>query len=225
MQEKDGKICSSFNDIIKATSEYYTEKINSHGASNLGVDWNSEASQRLRYDQLSKILPLNGQPFSVCDYGCGYGYYRKYLDEHKFQARYIGIDISQAMIDEACRIYKNRPDASFLLSSDIPEQVDFAVASGIFNVKNETPISTWEKYVFRIIDELNAKTRYGFSFNCLTKYSDADHMKDYLYYPDPCLYFDYCKRNFSRNVALLHDYELYEFTILVRKQPAAGERS
>jgi hypothetical protein len=26
-----------------------------------------------------------------------------------------------------------------------------------------------------------------------------------------------CKRRFSRNVALLHDYDLYEFTVLVRK--------
>jgi len=29
--------------------------------------------------------------------------------------------------------------------------------------------------------------------------------------------FDYCKRTYSRDVALLHDYGLYEFTILVRK--------
>jgi hypothetical protein len=31
--------------------------------------------------------------------------------------------------------------------------------------------------------------------------------------------FDLCKRRYSRNVALLHDYEIYEFTILVRKAP------
>ena len=30
-------------------------------------------------------------------------------------------------------------------------------------------------------------------------------------------FFDFCKRNFSRNVALLHDYGLYDFTIIVRK--------
>ena len=38
-----------------------------------------------------------------------------------------------------------------------------------------------------------------------------------LYYADPCALFDYCKRSFSRNVALLHDYEIYDFTLLVRK--------
>ncbi|MFX7953370.1 class I SAM-dependent methyltransferase, partial [Acinetobacter baumannii] len=57
----------------------------------------------------------------------------------------------------------------------------------------------------------------GFSFNCLTSYSDEDRKRDYLYYADPCQLFDLCKRRYSRQVALLHDYGLYEFTILVRK--------
>jgi hypothetical protein len=37
--------------------------------------------------------------------------------------------------------------------------------------------------------------------------------------------FDLCKRRHSRNVALLHDYGLYAFTVLVRKDvamPSAG---
>jgi len=44
-------------------------------------------------------------------------------------------------------------------------------------------------------------------------------MRDYLYYGDPCFYFDLCKRSYSRQVALMHDYGLYEFTLLVRKAP------
>jgi len=39
-----------------------------------------------------------------------------------------------------------------------------------------------------------------------------------LYYADPGFFFDYCKTHFAKNVALLHDYGLYDFTILVRKQ-------
>jgi hypothetical protein len=42
-------------------------------------------------------------------------------------------------------------------------------------------------------------------------------MQKHLYYADPCAIFDLCKRRYSRNVALLHDYGLYEFTIVVRK--------
>lgn len=77
----------------------------------------------------------------------------------------------------------------------------------------------WWTYLKDILDALDGCSRHGFAFNCLTSYSDIDKMRDYLYYADPCAVFDYCKRHYSRNVALLHDYQLYEFTILVRKQP------
>ena len=63
---------------------------------------------------------------------------------------------------------------------------------------------------------MRALSRRGFAFNMLTSYSDADRMRSDLHYGDPAAYFDLCKRRFSRNVALLHDYELYEFTIVVR---------
>ena len=45
--------------------------------------------------------------------------------------------------------------------------------------------------------------------------SDPDRMRDDLYYADPCFFFDHCMRRFSRRVALLHDYELFDFTMLV----------
>ena len=43
-------------------------------------------------------------------------------------------------------------------------------------------------------------------------------MRPDLYYADPGLFFDDCKRRFSRNVAILHDYDLYDFTVIVRKK-------
>ena len=67
------------------------------------------------------------------------------------------------------------------------------------------------------LHKMNDISRRGFSFNMLTKYSDPEYMRQHLYYADPCYLFDYCKMHFSRNVALLHDYEVYDFTILVRK--------
>jgi hypothetical protein len=71
--------------------------------------------------------------------------------------------------------------------------------------------------VHATLDVLDRASIRGFAFNSLTAYSDADRMRPHLYYPDPCELFDLCKRRYSRNVALLHDYGLYEFTILVRK--------
>ena len=42
------------------------------------------------------------------------------------------------------------------------------------------------------------------------------HQAD-LFYADPLHLFDRCKRTYSRFVTLLHDYPLYEFTIIVRR--------
>jgi hypothetical protein len=64
---------------------------------------------------------------------------------------------------------------------------------------------------------MDDKSDAGFAFNCLTIYSDSDHRKSELYYADPLYLFDYCKKNFSKNVTLLHDYGEYDFTILVKK--------
>jgi hypothetical protein len=89
--------------------------------------------------------------------------------------------------------------------------------SGIFNVRLACPVDVWERYVIAILDQMHERTLRGFAFNCLTYYSDPPKRKDYLYYGDPRFFFDLCQRRYSRNVALRHDYGLFEFTILVRK--------
>jgi hypothetical protein len=80
-------------------------------------------------------------------------------------------------------------------------------------------VEAWREFTVQTLQRMNQLCSKGFSFNMLTSYSDADRMaqRPDLYFGDPCFYFDYCKRNFSHNIALLHDYGLYDFTILVRK--------
>ncbi len=63
----------------------------------------------------------------------------------------------------------------------------------------------------------SATILHGFAFNALTSYSDIEFRRDDLYYADPLFWFDYCKTNISKYVALLHDYPEYDFTIIVRK--------
>ena len=94
---------------------------------------------------------------------------------------------------------------------------DYGLASGIFNVRLGRSDAEWFDYLQATLDVLDRTSSLGFAFNCLTSYSDEDKKRDYLYYADPCQLFDLCKRRYSRQVALLHDYGLYEFTILVRK--------
>ena len=103
------------------------------------------------------------------------------------------------------------------MMSPLFKVADYGLASGIFNVKLGHSDKEWQTYFYDNLHLLNQVSLKGFSFNCLTSYSDPDKMSAKLFYPNPGVIFDYCKQNFSRNVALLHDYDLYEFTILVRK--------
>jgi SAM-dependent methyltransferase len=203
------------NDILKEVEDYYSNKIREHGVSAKGVDWNSEASQELRFLQLLKVIKTD-EPFSLLDYGCGYGALLDFM-KNKFPAfEYLGFDISKEMI---ARAEEGNPSKKGITwTSALGSQIcDYSVASGIFNVKLNQEELLWKEYVEDVLIEMDKRSNKGFSFNMLTKYSDKEYMREYLFYADPMYYFDYCKRHFSKYVALLHDYPLYEFTIIVKK--------
>jgi SAM-dependent methyltransferase len=204
--------------ITRPVAEYYGRKLSLHGAVPQGVDWNSRESQVLRFEQLLKIHDSK-VGFSILDWGCGYGALLAYLRGKKIKCRYIGFDLSAKMIQKAHELHGKQSQARFKTGSPEGEKADYVVSSGIFNVRLRTPLRAWEAYVLGILRGMNRLSRKGFSFNCLTKYSDKGKMRPDLYYADPLFLFDHCKKKFSRNVALLHDYGLYEFTILVRKNP------
>ncbi len=121
------------------------------------------------------------------------------------------------MVQAAQSRLGHHPQARFTSDRSSLQPADYALASGPFNVKLGTPEADWKSYVHNCLDELNALGRLGFAFNLLTAYSDLDRQRPDLYYADPCEYFQLCKTRYSRNVALLHDYNLHEWTILVRK--------
>jgi SAM-dependent methyltransferase len=201
--------------IRDKVKSYYSEKVLQFGATPAGVDWNSPESQQLRFEQLVKVCDGSSK-FSINDLGCGYGAMYDYLTRQGFQFLYSGYDLSDSMINEARRLTVEKSNCEFAVGDSLRE-ADYTVASGVFNVKMDVDSREWERYVLEVLEKIDQASRRGFAFNILTRYSDPEHMKDHLYYPDPCFYFDYCKKKFSKHVALLHDYPLYEFSILVRK--------
>lgn len=201
---------------LEKIANYYSTKLVENGVCPKGVDWNGEVSQHLRFEQLARLLP-NDAYFTVNDLGCGYGALFDYLNKRGTDFSYTGIDISIDMIEAAKKRCASNANAIFFHAGEPPKIADFGVASGVFNVKLEGVDGDWKPYVQSMLGLLNKTSRYGFAFNCLTSYSDTDKMKDNLYYADPCDFFEFCKKNYSNQVALLHDYGLYEFTIIVRK--------
>ena len=203
------------DDIVARVGSYYGDKLRTFGTTPRGVDWNGVESQALRFTQLMRVAD-GSKRYSLIDFGCGYGALLGHLEGQGMEVDYVGYDISDEMVIAAQAQYPGR--ARFVSQLEDLDATDFAVCSGVFNVKLQTPTEAWEQYVFDTLDRLATLGTHGFAFNMLTSYSDADKMRSDLYYADPCVFFDRCKRRYGNNVALLHDYGLYEFTLIVRKR-------
>lgn len=205
------------DELLAAVARYYGDKVGEHGATPRGVDWSSAESQHVRFGQLLQIVDAQ-EPFTLLDYGCGYGALLDVLQDRRDDTDYVGFDIAPEMIERAQTLH---PSSRFTSDDSSLPRVDYVVSSGIFNVKLEADSNVWLDHVYETLDRIDQLAERGFAFNMLTSYSDPPLMRPDLYYADPGQIFDRCKRHYSRHVTLLHDYGLWEFTILVRREPRA----
>jgi SAM-dependent methyltransferase len=204
--------------ILDAVEHYYSAKFERHGARAEGVDWNSAESQELRFEQLAQLFRGRTDAFSVNDVGCGYGAFASFLRRKNHDGRYVGYELSAAMLEAARADFARDGGVRFVRGSDL-ECADYSVASGIFNVRLGFGDDEWRAYVEATIADIARASAAGFAFNMLTSYSDPERRRSDLYYADPRELFHLCKTRYSRHVALLHDYGLWEFTMLVRTEP------
>ncbi|GIV33640.1 MAG: putative methyltransferase [Chitinophagales bacterium] len=200
---------------LEKVEKLYSENLRKFGIDPRSVGWTREGSQQLRFHKLLQIVQNKSEPFTLNEVGCGYGELYKYCKETGYNIqKYYGYDISTDML-EAARKYIGGPEVVLYHKSRLESQADYAVASGIFNVKFDEDDQKWEAYVRDMIVNMSQFSVKGFAFNALTTY--VDYKAPGLYYADPFYYFDFCKKNISRYVTLLHDYDLYEWTMLVTK--------
>ena len=211
--------------ILGAVRAYFETTLAAHGATPKGVDWNDAAGQRLRHRQFLRLLAADPEA-SVLDFGCGYGDFLPFLRGHGHRGRYIGLDIAPVMVQAARDLHGEGPDRVFHLAAVPPEPADYAIASGIFNVIRGADRATWVGYVEATIATMARYARRGFGFNVLSLNSDPERRRADLYYADPPATLAAMIARHGRHVALLQDYGLWEFTLLVRHPPvpAPGSR-
>lgn len=204
---------------LSGITTLYDGNIAAHGITPESVGWKNESSQRLRFAKLAQVIePIAAaEGITVNDLGCGYGAMFHYLDQMPGVrlTRYLGYDISEQMLN-AAKQFVDDPRAEFIASSHLTQKADYTFASGTFYVKLEASDSVWSSYMKEMLLELNEMSTRGFAFNAMTSY--VDWKKENLYYADPFIFFDFCKRNISRYVTLSHDYPLFEWTMIVRKE-------
>ncbi len=201
--------------VLEPVARYYAAKLRAHGTTARGVDWNSPDSQDRRFTELLRVV-RGDRNASINDYGCGYGALAVRVRRDGYRGPYCGYDVAPEMVAAAGAQAGLLDHCRFTSDAGELAVADYTVASGIFNVRLAASVDGWEQHVRDTVDRLAALSLRGFAFNMLTSHADADRMRDDLYYADPAEWLTYCLRRFPRSVALLHDYPLYEFTMLVR---------
>lgn len=192
----------------------YTSNVEKYGAEPAAVGWRDRETHELRFDKLCEVLPRDGVPFTVNDHGSGYGALFEYLVAKDYPvSAFCGTDISVDML-EVARARVTDPRAAFVEATLPPSEADYTFVSGTFNVRLGASEEAWEQYVKDTLVTLAERSRRGLAFNLLSTY--VDWRDDNLFYADPKSFFDFCRTELGRYVSLLHDYPLYEWTMLVR---------
>jgi SAM-dependent methyltransferase len=190
--------------ILKGVASYYASKLDLHGATPRGVDWNDTDSHERRHRQFLRLL--DGSPnASIIDIGCGFGDFFRFLRTTGHQGRFVGYDIAPSMIAKALELHGRAADREWRVG---------------FNVKGDVPDEAWADYVKQTMATLARAGSRGFAFNVLSLSSDPGRRRSDLFYADPAEMLAYCLSHYGRSVALLQDYGLYEFTIVIRHHNA-----
>jgi SAM-dependent methyltransferase len=205
--------------ILSEIAAYYASKLKTHGSTPQGVDWNGVDSHETRHRQFLRLLD-GAVDASIIDLGCGFGDFLRFLRAEGYRGRFTGYDVAPEMIEKARELHGETEDRQWRIGAEPDDAADFAIASGIFNVKGDAANALWTRYVRQTIDVLAHAGRRGFAFNVLSLSSDPERRRPNLYYADPADTLAYCLSRYGRSVALLQDYGLYEFTVVVRHHSA-----
>lgn len=196
----------------------YSNNLKKMGIDSRSVGWNTETCQKLRFSKLAALIDSD-TPFSVNDLGCGFGSILDFFEKDLGcdVTKYHGYDISKEMLEAAREKLLSYPAEKIDLrqSKELTTSSDYSFVSGTFNVKFDATCEEWKSYISDCLKNLNENSTKGFAFNLLTSYVDWE--EPHLFYGDPLYWFDFCKREFSKKVSILHDYDLWEWTILVKK--------
>lgn len=213
---------NSFTELHADIGQYYSQKIQRHGPTPLGVDWPCQPTQELRFIQLLRLCDFKA-PFSLNDVGCGYGALLAFLAKRHRGKKvdYLGIDLSPAMIAEARQLWKKRGETEFLVSSLPSRKADYSVASGIFNVKLDHPEALWVRFIEQTLASMRSHSHRGFAVNLLAPLAEGVPGQKELYRAAAPFWAQYCERALDSKVEVLMDYGMREYTLLVR--PAAPQ--
>jgi SAM-dependent methyltransferase len=179
------------------------------------LDWGTRESQLARFrvfaDALQTHVPRQHGVPTLLDVGCGMTDLAEYLEHREIPVRYIGADLTLAVIQEALRRYPNRALVQadvFTAPPFVPGTVDVSYCSGVFNLR----LGNNRQFVLNAVPALLAQTQSLVVVNML-------HIRTQRKYPH-CYYFDPDDlaaelAGIAASVEVVDDYLENDFTLIM----------
>jgi len=124
--------------------------------------WFSEERQRTRFSVIAQIIyeRMQNRKVSICDIGCGYGGFLKFLqNEHNnIDFEYTGYDLADNLI-EFCDRKMSSKNVRFMQGSRPLELMDFTIMSGTYNYAPQTTVTDWRTYFRGELEHIFEKTK------------------------------------------------------------------
>lgn len=187
----------------------YEELLAQHGDSPETLGWSAHG-QQTRFKTLVDLIPINAHD-TVLDVGCGLGHFGSYLyDNHKFRGDYVGVDISERLVNCNRQSESRRVYVLDALNEPLPS-ADFVVSSGMLNIETGTN----QKDMALLLRKCFEASTVGCAVNMLSTQSPRRRADRHYY--DPA---DMLNEAFSltRHVTLRHDYLDNDFTLYLYKE-------
>ena len=138
-------------------AKLYSASLQKYGQSAKGLNWNSQAHQYIRFEQIASLLPSDLHNYTLADVGCGFGDLYHFLNPKP--KHYTGYDIMKQMVAIATT-NTQQTICQLDATTTQPQTADFVVCSGALNI-----LSRFETTLF--LHNCYNASRKAFVFNAL----------------------------------------------------------
>lgn len=214
-----GVVRSQINRILSSTVE---KSVAAQGV-NPGTVWlDKQASVEKcvkRCEAVFRMLDPQ-RPFTVLDIGCGPGLAVPFLEERfgSVVEGYLGIDVSEPLIAEAKKLWpSHRFEVRDIIVDPLPLSFQYTVLNGVLTAKLSLSHNAMENFACDLLEHAWLATNEAMSFNVMSAH--VDWLRDDLFHWSLDRAASFCTTKLSRNINIIADYGLYEYTIHVFRSP------
>jgi SAM-dependent methyltransferase len=211
------------NHDVKCLSEPIEASVKSRGAS-LEAVWLDRTSALekgvRRCDAIFRMMEPKSSS-TILDLGCGPGLALGYLEGRygPMAERYLGVDISEPLIAAARLAWSHHKfEVRDIIADPLPSSsCDYTAINGVLTAKYKLPHDAMESFTTDFLIAAWQSTSVAMSFNVMSIH--VDWMRDDLFHWPMDKAVGFCASKLSRHVNIIADYDLYEYTVQVFREP------